>query len=347
MKAVSVPIEWRPDLSIYASEAFLSSVSDEYGWLGGTDDSGKVRCMLPYTIVRKLMFRMVRFRVETIALEGELERKEERAFLNSAMSYFRARGADLVVPASTNTIFRTYPDGSVAAPYGSYVIDLTQPEETLWNNLHAKHRNVVRNAMKRGVEIRTGPEHLGTVHRLIQGTLKRSHLSFMTYGGFERFMLDLGERVKLFVAEYQGTAQGCAVVPYSLHSAYYLYAGSVPEPLTGAMNLLTWEAMRLFRGMGVRRYDFVGARINPEKGSKQDGLRVFKERFGGRLHQGYMWKFSFNRFKYWAYCAAARIKKGGDIVDLERHKLAHEEGRTVWADSNGEKPPTVGPYVRK
>ncbi len=47
----------------------------------------------------------------------------------------------------------------IAAPYGTYIIDLTQPEETLWSNLHSKHRNVVRNAMKKGVEIRSGMEH--------------------------------------------------------------------------------------------------------------------------------------------------------------------------------------------
>ena len=55
-------------------------------------------------------------------------------------------GADVVIPATTNTIFRTYPDGATAAPYGSYVVDLTQTEEALWNKVHSKHRNVIRNA---------------------------------------------------------------------------------------------------------------------------------------------------------------------------------------------------------
>jgi lipid II:glycine glycyltransferase (peptidoglycan interpeptide bridge formation enzyme) len=89
------------------------------------------------------------------------------------------------------------------------------------------------------------------------------------------------------------------------------------------MNLLTWEAMRSFRAEGVKRYDFVGTRINPEPGSKQEGLKMFKERFGGDLMQGYMWKCSIAPFKYLAYNLASRLLRGGDIVDQERNRSGH------------------------
>jgi lipid II:glycine glycyltransferase (peptidoglycan interpeptide bridge formation enzyme) len=264
---------------------------------------------------------MVRFRVETIPTGGALDVKEEKAFLNNAVEYFRSTGADMIIPATTNTLFRTYPDGAIVAPYGSFIIDLAQLEETLWSNLHSKHRNVVRNAMKKGVEIRIGIEHLDTAHELIRDTLKRSKLGFMSYEEFKRFVLGLSENVKIFVADYQGAVQGCAVVPFSGYGAYYLYGGSISSPLSGAMNLLQWEAIRTFRNLGVKRYDFVGVRINPEKGSKQEGLMVFKERFGGQLVQGYMWKYSLHPLKYAVYSQAVRFLRGGDVVDQERHKL--------------------------
>ena len=69
--AKGIPIDWHDGLPIYAFEPFLKSVADEYGWIGGTDDTGKVRCILPYTVIRKAGIRMVRFRVETIPLEDE------------------------------------------------------------------------------------------------------------------------------------------------------------------------------------------------------------------------------------------------------------------------------------
>ncbi len=321
MKARKVEIDWHPGLSIYASESFLKAVGDEYGWIGGIDDSGKLRCVLPYTVIRKAIFRMVRFRVETIPLGEEIEVEKERLFLNSAVEFFRSTGADMIIPATTNTIFRTYPDGAVVAPYGTYIIDLSLPEKILWSNLSASHRRKVRLAMKQGVQIRSGMEHIEIAYTLVWNTFKRSAIPFMNYDAFKCMVSGLDENVKIFVADYQSVVQGCVVIPYSSHSAYYVYGGSIPEPITGAMNLLHWEAIRQFRALGVKRYDFVGVRINPEKGSKQEGLKMFKQRFGGQLVQGYMWKYSLHWLKFSAYSLAVRLLRGGDIVDQENHKI--------------------------
>lgn len=318
--ASPVRIDWHPGLSIYASEEFLKTVGDEYGWLGGLDATGKLRCILPYTIVKKAFFRMVRFRVETIPIGCELTIAEEKSFLNSVVQYFRTIGADMIIPATTNTIFRTYPDGAVAAPYGTFIIDLDQPEETLMANLNSSHRRKVRLANKSGVQVRTGIRYLEIAYHLVRETFGRSKLGFMSLDAFRRMILGLGENVRIFVAEHQGAVQGCTVIPFSDHAAYYVYGGSVPEPAAGSMNLLHWEAIRKFRELEVKHYDFVGVRINPEKGSKQEGLMMFKERFGGRLAQGYMWKYPFRSGKYLLYCLGARMLRGGDIVDQEQSR---------------------------
>jgi lipid II:glycine glycyltransferase (peptidoglycan interpeptide bridge formation enzyme) len=175
--------------------------------------------------------------------------------------------------------------------------------------------------MKQDVLIRNGMEYLKPAYELVRDTFKRSNLGFMDYEAFERYVLSLNENVKIFVAEYQGTVQGCVVVPFSTYRAYYVYGGSIPEPHTGATNLIHWEAIRFFRGLGVKSYDFVGVRIDPKKESKQEGLMMYKARFGGRLVQGYMWKYSINPVKYAVYSLAVRILRSGDIVDQERHKL--------------------------
>ena len=321
MRATQIEINWHPGLSIYASESFLKAVGDEYGWIGGIDDSGKLRCILPYTVIRKALIRMVRFRVETIPLEEDLEIEEEKLFLNSAVEHFRSMGADMIIPATTNTIFKTYPDGAVAAPYGTYIIDLTQPEETLWNNLNSSHRRKLRLAIKQGIEVKSGMQYLDTAYELIRDTFKRSALGFMNFEAFKRYTFGLNENVKVFIADHQGVPQGCVVVPFSNYRAYYVYGGSIPEPVTGATNLIHWEAIRYFRNLGVKSYDFVGVRINPEEGSKQEGLMQYKQRFGGRLVKGYIWKYSLQPLKYAVYSLAVRYLRGGDIVDQERTKL--------------------------
>ncbi len=319
--ATPVNINWNPDLSIYASESFLKSVGDEYGWIGGIDSSGKLRCILPYTIIRKAIFRMVRFRVETISLGEELDVYEEKLFLNSVIDYFSSSGADMIIPATNNTIFRTYPDGALAAPYGTFVQDLTLPEDVLNSKIYKDYRKKIRRAIKIGVQIRSGIEHLDIAYNLIVGTLGRSSRSFRGYNDFKSFVLGLGENFKVYVAEYEGIIQACMVVPFSNHSAYSLYSGTISEPAKGAMHLLQWEVIRQFHAIGVKLFNFTGVRIDPEKGSKQEGIMNFKMRFGGRLHQGYMWKYSFHKLKFAAYSLAVRFLRGGDIVDQECHKM--------------------------
>jgi len=266
---------------------------------------------------------MVRFRVETIPIENNLNIKEEKEFLNGAIEFFRSIDSDIIIPATNTTIFRTYPVGAIAAPYGTYIIDLNQTEETLWTKVHQKHRNRIRNAMKNGVKIRHGIEYLDTAYQLVRDTLKRSNMGFRDHVDFKRFLRSLGKNVKILIADCQGAVQGCAVIPFSNYSAYYLYGGSIPNTISGAMNLLQWEAIQMFRNLGVKRYDFVGVRISPQEGSKQEGIKMFKERFGGEHVQGYMWKYPFKRMKYVAYSRAVRLFRGGDIVDVERHKLSH------------------------
>ncbi len=322
MRVERVAIDWRPELPIFARESFLKSVGDEYGWLGGFGESAELRCILPYTIVRKALFRMVRFRVETIPLGQGFSVSEEKCFLDAAMTYFRSIGADVVIPASNNAIFRSYPDGAAAAPYGSYVIDLGPPEETLWRNMDRILRQNIRTAEKDGVGVRpVGPECIEAAHGLIRETFQRSKLPFMDLDAFLGYLRGLGDNGLLMTAEYQGVPQSYVVFAYSAYCAYAVYAGNIARQHQGANKLLYWEAIRKFKALGARMYDFMGARIDPEKGSKQEALAQFKKRYGAELKRGYMWKYPLRPWKYRLYGLAARLRSGGDIVDAERHKL--------------------------
>lgn len=321
MHVKKIDIQWNPDLSIYASEPFLKSVSHEYGWLGGVDDRGVTRCVLPYTIIMKAFVKMVRFRVETIPMANDFSCDEERSFLNGVVAYFRSTGADVIIPATTNAIFKTYPEGAKAAPYGTFLIDLYQSEETLWKNVHSKHRNVIRSAAKKNVNILCGKEYTAISYKIINDTFKRSSMPFMSLEDFEQMIEGLGENIKVFIADCQGAPQGCAIIPFSKHTAYYVYGGTITDPITGSTNLLQWEAIKYFAKEGVHFYDFCGVRINPDKGSKASGLMMFKERFGPELVHGFMWKHSINPIKAGIYNLAVRWLRGGDIVDAEHHKL--------------------------
>src|SRR4029077_11541149 len=218
----------------------------------------------------------------------------------------------------------TYPDGAAASPYGTVIMDLSQPEEVLLGAIRKTFRQNIRKAATAGVQIKSGMEYLDISYRLIAETLKRSGVAFKGYDDFKRKISGFSEHVKVFVAEHEGVIQGCLVAPFSQHTAYNCYAGSRGEPVLGAMHLLHWEAIRQFRTMGVKRFDFQGVRINPEKGSKQAGILHYKEGFGGRLVQGYQWKCALRPLNSIAYSLAVRLFLGGDIVDQEHCKVANQ-----------------------
>jgi len=321
MNAVPIDLRWHPGLPIFASEDCLRAVGDEYGWLGGFDSTSRLRCILPYTIIRRALVRLVRFRVETIPVGGALDIGEETAFLNSVVRHFRARGADVIVPGTNNAIFRTYPDGADAAPYGSYVIDLTPTEEALWRNIGRITRQNIRTAQKDGVSVRESVAELVAVHALVRDTFRRSNLPFMAYPAFARFVDGLGANGTVRVAEYQGAIQSAVVFAFSDPCVYAVYGGNRADQHQGANKLIYWDAMREFRARGVARFDFYGARVDPPKGSKQEAINALKQRFGATLVRGYMWKYPLSPLRSLAYSVGVRWLRGGDVVDRDRHKL--------------------------
>ena len=314
-------VDWHPWLPVFAKGSFLESVGDEHGWLGGFADDGKLLCILPYTIIRKSFIRIVRFRTETIPVEAGLDEAVEKEFLNRVVDHFRASGAGLIMPATTNAIFRMYPDAAEAVPYGSYRIDLRRPEEVLWKNVHKVCRQNISTARNSGICVKDGRDRTGEGYDLIRLTFKRSRLPFMERGAFDRFLAGLGGNGLTFITEYEGRMESFCAFAFSDCCAYAVYAGNIDNMRPGGNKLLHWEAMLRFKGLGVTTYDFTGARINPEPGSKQEALANFKKRFGAELKVGYMWKCPLNPWQYRLYNLAARVRSGGDIVDGEKRRL--------------------------
>ena len=321
MRIEPIAITWDSTMPVFARDSFLRAVGDEVGWLGGFSHSRQLRCILPFTVVKRASFRMVRFRVETIPRASDFGVDEEREFLNQSMAHFRTMGADMVIPASNNAIFRTFPDGADAAPYGTYVVDLSPPEEVLWRNMDKILRQNIKTAVKNGVIVRSGLQYVEPAYPLMRETFARSSLPFMSRAAFGRYVEGLGDGSLLLMAEHDGIPQSYVLFGFSDYSAYAIYAGNVAKQHQGSIKLVIWEAMRTFRGLGVRRYDFMGARVAPAKGSKQEALASFKRRYGASLREGFMWKFPLRPAKYWFYNLAVRWRSGGDIVDNERHKL--------------------------
>jgi hypothetical protein len=329
MKVNEIDFPWDVSYSIFASSSYLRTIGEKYGWIGGFIND-ELTFVLPYAIRNKLIFKSLVFTTDTIYLSPEKKIDQEKEYLNEVVYYFCNKKIDFIHQPSTNVVFNTYPDNSTFSPFGTYQLDLLSSEKFLWDNIHPKHRNVIRNAEKNEVQIYKGLCNKDVTYRLLKDTMNRSEMSFPEKKIYNELIDSLGNYVEIFVAFKGKEPQGCAVIPYSEFCAYYLWGGSSSNPFQGSMNLLQWEIIKHFKSIGVKKYDFVGARISPDEGSRLEGIQRFKVRFGAIMRTGYLWKYVCNPVNYKLYKSASKIKNWNkkspseDIIDQEIKKKADE-----------------------
>lgn len=318
-----INFDWDEIYPIYFKESYLRGISSDYGWIGGYINND-LALIMPYVVKTRLIFKSATFQYSPISIRDEVTEKHERYFLNKSVEILAATSVDFITQPPAHAIFRICPNDSIATRFGSYILDLTNSEDSLWSRVHSKHRNVILNAQKKGVEIRFGSlNDISKIYGILVETMNRSKMSFMTFNEFKKNIESFGKNVTIFLACYHGQTIGCGIFPFSKYSCYYQYGGSVNSTVLGAMNLLHWEAIKFFKKNGVKRYDFVGARISPEAGSKYEGIQRFKERFGPQLQVGYLWKLPIS-YKYYIYKVYKKIKsnKNIDIIDQEIARLS-------------------------
>jgi len=303
------------NLPFFAQENYLKTLSENYGWFK-TDDF-----LLPFIERKRHIFRFVTFTNETIYLTGINDEKSEQAFLNEVVGYLKNAKCDFITQPPTNVLFKTYPDKSLYAEFGTYIVDLQIDEEALFNKIHPKHKNVIRKAIRDGIIIERGYNNKDICFEIINNTLQRQGISFQEKVDFERMIELMKDNTEIFIAKNNEQFEGAAIIPWDKNTAYYLYGGSSAKHHLGSMNLLHWEAMKYFKSIGVKEYNLVGARLKTESNSKIHGIQEFKRRFGAELRGGFLWKFNINPMKKALFDNLIFLKtrkRSADIIDYER-----------------------------
>ena len=232
---------------------------------------------------------------------------------------------DFLLPSPAHTPFEYYPKNSIKCNFGTYLLDLTQSKELLLSSMHQKHRNVIRNISKKDFLI--VENDLQSAYQLFKDTMSRSRMSYPSLEALNKDILLNDGSIYCATLWYDDLPQAAVWIKVDNICAYYIYGGTISNPITGAMNYLHWHAIQLMKDKGLLKYNFVGARINPDKNSKIYGIQRFKKRFGAELITGYMWKVIFRRAKYFSYIYLLKIysifygkKFSKDIIDQELSK---------------------------
>ena len=129
-------------------------------WCCGYDEKDDLCFILPFIVKKKLIFKYLVAVTETIIIKN---RYKEKDFLNELIKKLNNK-FDFIAQPHTNVVFDIYPYNAIYAPFGSYILNLEVDEEILWNNIHSKHKNVIRRASREGVEIREGLEYFDKVY---------------------------------------------------------------------------------------------------------------------------------------------------------------------------------------
>lgn len=279
--------------SVYASIPFLKSYSGviQTGYIVEED------MFLPFVVTKAYFRKTMHFPVE---IQGNTDLAKQKTFLDKLPQFIKSNFKVTSATTDNTAVFQDYPKNSMHCRFGSYIVDLTKDESELFSSLHSKHRNVIRKAQKDGIIINHGREFRSIAINLMNETFTRQGLSGTKGDNYLRRLDEMGENVEYWIAEdVQHNVHGSAIFVWSKgNSCYYLHGGSSEHTPPGAMNLLIWEAMLSMKERGVSLFDFVGARVSTESGSKLEGIQRFKERFGSTLKEGYAFEIIVNKVEY-------------------------------------------------
>lgn len=160
------------------------------------------------------------------------------------------------------------------------ILDLNKTEENLWNGIDRKTRNLVRKAMKNGVNIIEGNlSDVPCYYNMILSTFNRAGIGHLPQGFYEKVISNLKplDMAKMFLAEYEGTVIGGAIFLCYRNTIYYWHGASYKEYWDlAANNLIQWEIIKWGHTRGYRYYDLV--RIEEDR---LPGIAKFKMGWGG------------------------------------------------------------------
>lgn len=167
-----------------------------------------------------------------------------------------------------------------------WILDLSPDEETLMMNMRKTTRNLIRRAIKDGVEITTSTEEIAVKDfiRLHDETHKRHHFvpypDTLFYEQVKKFKDD--DQVLVLRGKHGNELIASSIVMYYGNHGSYHHGASIRSKVPVAY-LLQWEAIREAKSRGCKVYNFWGIEQTEDKKHPFYGITLFKKGFGGEI----------------------------------------------------------------
>lgn len=153
-------------------------------------------------------------------------------------------------------------------------------EEFVWNNFSSKNRNMIRKAIKEGVEVKHTNEKwiIDIFMDIYQQTMDRDNATDYYYfkrDYYETFSDNLPSEHEVFYAEKDGEVIAAAIMLFANNNMHYhLSASNMTGRKLAATNLIISEAAKF----GVQ-HGYKGFHLGGGVGAAQDSLYSFKKAF--------------------------------------------------------------------
>lgn len=287
--------------------------------------------IIPIVITKRAFFRYGQLMSEPFCYD-ESAKEDMTIFLDELLLFIEKElKLHWLLPTPASAFFENCPHYVKKIPFGSHVINLSLDEDLLWKKVHSKHRNVIKKAERDGVSIACGSSSklLEDYHSMDIETWHRSSKTASEISFYHAMIEKMKDNTTIYIAYLNGIPQSGAIFFFNKQMCYYMFGANKNNPHTGSGNLLQWHAILDMKAKGVRKYSFVGCRINEDENSKYHGIQRFKERFGGELVQGYMFKIVYSKWAYTlfdiivgssSFLHSGHFRRINDIIDQEYHK---------------------------
>jgi hypothetical protein len=279
-------------------------------------------CYIPVKIYKRKGFRFGQIKHSPVSVDGEVDARTQSGFFDHFIKFCRDKNYCVrFVQPPPSGLLQAVPAGADHIDFGSYIIDLSgQSEEEILGKFHPKYQKAVSHTARHYNKIVTGKEALDDFYDLYLGTMKRAGIYPVARSEFQLLIDYLGEeRVTTAVIHDSERPVGAVFILATKYAAFVTHAGSIGKTkLYGSMKFLNYEMMKLMKSRGVKRYDFVGVRIN-NRNPALEGIFRFKQGFGGDLKKGYLWKLDINKSAAATFNLLQKVRVGKqplqDIID--------------------------------
>jgi lipid II:glycine glycyltransferase (peptidoglycan interpeptide bridge formation enzyme) len=173
-----------------------------------------------------------------------------------------------------------------------WLLDVTEEENTLLNNMRKSTRYEIKKAQREGVVVHSSdkPEDYQKFEDLFLITSKRQDFIPHPLEYYRKQFKALAKEgiYRVYWAEKDGEILATALISFFGDTSSYLHAGSLSNREVNkymAPPALVWQAIKDTKEKGMKYFDFWGIALTDDPKHPWAGFTRFKKGFGGFLYQ--------------------------------------------------------------